>query len=286
MMEFIKGAQRVAEPRGVKGLFLGPPGVGKTSLLHTLSAEMLASTLFIEAEAGDLAVRDLDVDTLHLGTWPEYRDIAVLRGGSNPSVPPDAVYSQAHHDTVMREFGEAWPLDKYTTFFIDSLTAVGRLCFAWACQQPEAFSDRSGKKDLRGAYGLHAREMCSWLTRLQHIRWINVFFVGVLETAVDDFGNRENRLQMEGARVARELPAIIDEVITYNWITFPGDDKPIRSFICTSPNPWQYPAKDRSGRLDQIEEPHLGKLLEKLSSTKPSGDLVELHQEPHSESEP
>jgi hypothetical protein len=275
MMEIIKAPQRLAEKRGVKAVILGPSGVGKTSLLRNLSQEMLASTLFFDFEAGDLAILGLDVDTLRPRTWTQCRDFAVLLGGSNPSVPSGAVYSEAHHAAALAEIGEPWPLNKYTTFFIDSLTAVGRLCFAWASQQPEAFSDRSGKKDLRGAYGLHAREMCAWVMQLQQARPVNVVFLGVLETAIDDFNNKEHRLQMEGSRTARELPAIVDEIITMHWVDF-GDGKAIRAFVCGSPNPWNYPAKDRSGRLEQIEEPHLGKLLEKLSSTKPSGDFVEL----------
>ena len=36
---------------------------------------------------------------------------------------------------------------------------------------------------------------------------------------------------------------------------------PYRAFVCHTINPWAYPAKDRSGRLDQIEEPHLGRLM-------------------------
>jgi hypothetical protein len=71
---------------------------------------------------------------------------------------------------------------------------------------------------------------------------------------------------MEGSRTARELPGIVDEIVTMAWVDF-GDGVLTRSFICTAPNRWQYPAKDRSGRLDQIEEPHLGKLIDKL--TKP-----------------
>ena len=43
-----------------------------------------------------------------------------------------------------------------------------------------------------------------------------------------------------------------------------GDGNPVRAFVCTAPNPWGYPAKDRAGRLDQIEEPHLGRLIGKL----------------------
>jgi hypothetical protein len=38
----------------------------------------------------------------------------------------------------------------------------------------------------------------------------------------------------------------------------------VRAFVCTAPNPWGYPAKDRAGRLEQIEQPHLGKLIAKL----------------------
>jgi hypothetical protein len=148
----------------------------------------------------------------------------------------------------------------------------GHLSFDWASRQPEAFSERSGKRDLRGAYGLHARELCAWLLHLQQARALNIVLIGILETVTDDFNRTEHRLQMEGARVSRELPAIVDQIVTMHWVNF-GDDKLARSFICTSPNPWQYPAKDRSGRLDQIEEPHLGKLFTKL--TRSGGDLVE-----------
>jgi hypothetical protein len=74
----------------------------------------------------------------------------------------------------------------------------------------------------------------------------------------------------------RELPAIVDQVITYHWVNF-GDGVQTRSFVC-SPNQWNYPAKDRSGRLEQFEPPDLGRLLAKLS-TRPEGEgHVELSQ--------
>jgi hypothetical protein len=273
-LRIISAGQRRSEPRGAKMLIVGPTGVGKTSLLRTIDP---ASTLFIDVEAGDLAIQDIAVDTLRPRTWPECRDLAVYLAGANPAVPADAVYSEAHLDSVIDERvdlartvieGPA----QYRTFFIDSITAAGRLCFAWSSQQPEAFSERSGKRDLRGAYGLHAREMCAWLMHLQQARAVNVVFVGILETVIDDFNHTEHRLQMEGARTARELPAVVDQIVTYNWVTFAGDDTPTRIFVCTSPNPWQFPAKDRSGRLDQLEPPHLGNLFDKL--TRPGGDLV------------
>jgi hypothetical protein len=249
-------------------LIVGPTGVGKTSLLRTLD---LSSTLFIDVEAGDLAVQDVAVDTFRPRTWPECRDLAVYLAGANPAVPDGAVYSEQHFDAVIDKFDAApGRLAHYRTLLSDSDTAVGRLGLTWALQQSEAFSERSGKRDLRGAYGLFAREMCAWHLHLQQARAVNVVFLGILETVTDDFNQIEHRLQMEGSRTSRELPAIIDELITYNWIDF-GDGVLTRAFVCTSPNKWRFPGKDRSGRLDQIEEPHLGKLLDKL--TRSGGDL-------------
>jgi hypothetical protein len=77
---------------GVKALILGPYGIGKTSLLRTLDPK---TTLFVDGEAGDLAVQDVPVDTLRPQTWPECRHLAAFIGGPNPALPENASYSQA-----------------------------------------------------------------------------------------------------------------------------------------------------------------------------------------------
>jgi hypothetical protein len=257
--------ERLAEPRGAKVLIVGPVGAGKTSLLRTLGDRLLASTLFIDIEAGDLAIIDLRVPTARIDDWPSARDLVCRIGGPNPSFPPTACYSQEHYDAI----GGALPdLDQYDLIFLDSLTALSRLSFRHAEQQPEAFSDRTGKKDIRGAYGLHAREMILMLNQLQHARAKHIVFVGVLERVVDEFNRGEWQLQCEGSKTSRELPGIVDEIISYQFLNFGDDKPPTRGFVCTSPNPWSLPAKDRSGRLDQIEPPDLGALLRKLTNRK------------------
>jgi hypothetical protein len=142
-----------------------------------------------------------------------------------------------------------------------------RLCRVWAETQPESFNER-GRKDLRGTYGLIAREGVAFLQQFQRDRSRNIIFVAVLER-VEDLGVVTWRPQIEGARTGRELPAIVEEVITLELLDF-GDGKPIRGFVTQQPNPWSLPGKDRSGKLEIVEKPHLGELLDKLVSLAPT----------------
>lgn len=261
-LSIITADQRIAERGGVKALLLGPYGIGKTSLLYTLDP---ASTLFIDGEAGDLAVQDVACDTVRPLTWPECRDIACWIGGPNPAYPDNATYSAAHFAAVCDRLGPQEALDKYEVFFVDSLTKLSRLCLQWASQQPDAFNAQ-GKADLRGAYGLLGREVIAWAQQLQHVRGKSVVITCAMEQAKDDFGRLQWEPHIEGSKAGRELPGIVDEVISYALIDF-GDGVPARAFVTAKDNPYGLPAKDRSGKLEPVEEPHLGKLIAK------AGDL-------------
>ncbi len=258
-LRIISADERATEKSGVKVLVLGPYGVGKTSLLRSLDAE---KTLFVDGEAGDLAVQDVPSDTIRPLTWPDCRDLAAFIGGPNPALPDHAPYSTAHFNSVSADFS-ADMLDKYDTIFVDSITKLSRLCLQWAQQQPEAFNAQ-GKQDLRGAYGLLGREMLGFITQLQHTRGKNVIMTCAMEQSKDDYGRMVWEPHVEGSKTGRELPGIVDEVVSYILIDF-GDGKPVRTFVTNKDNEHAVPAKDRSGRLDPIEEPHLGKLIAKAS---------------------
>ncbi|MEG3639311.1 ATP-binding protein [Magnetococcus sp. PR-3] len=259
-LPIISADQRMTEQRGSTGCIFGKSGIGKTSLLWTLDAP---STLFFDLEAGDLAVEGWQGDTIRPRTWEECRDFAVFIGGPNPALREDQAYSQAHYDAVLQKYGDPSVLAKYRTLFVDSITVAGRLCFQWCKGQPQAFSDKTGKPDLRGAYGLHGQEMIAWITHLQHTRGKNVWFVGILDEKHDDFNRVFFAPQIEGSKTGLELPGIVDQVITMAEIK-PEEGDAYRAFVCHTINPWSYPAKDRSGRLTVVEEPHLGRLMEKI----------------------
>lgn len=261
-LPIISADQRLAEKRGIKGCIFGKSGIGKTSLLWTLDAP---STLFFDLEAGDLAIEGWSGDSIRPKTWPECRDFAVFIGGPNPALRDDQVYSQSHYEAVCERFGDPAELERYETIFIDSITVAGRLCFQWCKGQPQAFSERSGKPDMRGAYGLHGQEMIAWLTHLQHTRNKNIWFVGILDERIDDYNRKLFTPQIDGSKTGLELPGIVDQVIAMAELK-DEDGNPFRAFINHTLNQWGYPAKDRSGRLDAIEEPHLGRLMAKIKS--------------------
>lgn len=259
MSLIVTADQRIAST-GVKGQIWGRAGVGKTSLLWSLPAE---STLVLDFEAGLLSIQGHPVDSVPVRSWELARDLACWLGGHNPAMRPEQVYSKAHFQAVCERFGPPETLDRYETIFVDSTTIAAQLCLQWAQGQPEAVSDRTGKPDLRGAYGLLGRELVAWATHLHHTPNKNVWLVGGLEEKTDDFGRRQWVPLLDGTKATNALPYVVDQVITLAELKA-EDGTPYRAFVCHTLNPWSFPAKDRSGRLEMIEEPHLGRLMEKI----------------------
>ena len=270
-LKIISAEERLKEKRGHKIVICGSSGVGKTTLARTLDPD---TTLFMDLEAGDAAIENWPIDVIRPKTWEECRDFACFLGGPNPALTPDQPYSNIEFQRVSQMYGDQMEImKKYDSIFVDSITVAGRLSFQHCYGHPDNKSDRTGKVDTRAVYGMQGREMMGWLTQLQHIRSKNVIFVGILDEKVDEYGRVNYELQIEGSKTGRELPGIVDEVIT--MAVMPGGDEhpPYRAFVCQTLNQWGYPAKDRSGQLEILEEPHLGKLLTKISGRDVSKKL-------------
>lgn len=121
--------------------------------------------------------------------------------------------------------------------------------------------------------------MVGWLTQWQHAD-LNVWLVGILERRTDDLNRPSWGLQVEGGKTGLELPGIVDEVIAMVELRDPAN-LPYRAFVCRTLNEWGFPAKDRSGRLDAVEPPHLGRLMDKIAGSAPAPSPAGLdHQLP------
>ncbi|HRD78337.1 MAG TPA: ATP-binding protein [Hyphomicrobiaceae bacterium] len=251
----------------------GPSGVGKTSLLKSLPP---AETLCIDLEAGMKSVQDWPGDSIPVRTFADALDIGCLVGGVNPSADPNGFFSEAHYQHLRESYPDlVQMIAGKRIIFVDSITDLTRQAMAWAKTRPEAFSDKTGKPDTRGAYGLLAREVIGLLKHLQHAQAKTVIFVGILERVTDEFNRTAWQPQMEGGKAGRELPGIVDQVITMSLFAADGDGwrhEPergeVRRLVCRAGNPFALPAKDRSGRLDVTEPPDLGALLSKINATR------------------
>ncbi|MGB8528004.1 MAG: ATP-binding protein [Rhodoplanes sp.] len=252
----------------------GPPGSGKTSLLRTLPADQ---TVCLDLEAGMKSVQDWPGASIPVRSFVDFRDLAVLIGGPDPAADPNAWYSAQHLQHARGVYagsGIEEFLRSKSIIFLDSLTDLTRQAMVYARQQPEAYSERTGKPDVRGAYGLLGREVIQALKHLQHAPGKTVVFVGVLEKITDEFNIVTWQPQMEGSKAGRELPGIVDQVISLHTFSRDADGGYVldekaseRRLVCRAGNPFGLPAKDRSGRLDVTEPPDLGALLAKINTT-------------------
>jgi hypothetical protein len=272
-LKIITADERLAEANNKTTLAIfGPTGVGKTSLLKTLPAR---ETLCIDLEAGMKSVQDWPGDSIPVRSFEDARDIACLIGGIDPAAEAPSPFCQAHYNHVVGLYPDLVPLiETKRIIFVDSITDLTRQAMAWARTRPEAFSEKTGKPDTRGAYGLLAREVIGLLKHLQHAQAKTVIFVGILEKVSDEFSRTIWQPQMEGGKAGRELPGIVDQVISMSFFSADGEGwrhEPergeTRRLVCRAGNPFGVPAKDRSGRLDVTEPPDLGALLAKINAT-------------------
>lgn len=262
----------VANSKTTVAIF-GPSGVGKTSLARSLPP---AQTVVIDLEAGMKSLQDWPGDSIPVRTYQDAADVACLIGGVDPAADPQGFFSAAHHEHVLNAYPDlAQMIATKRYVFVDSITDLTRQAIAWTKGRPEAFSERTGKPDMRGAYGLLARETITLLKHLQHAPNRTVIFVGILERVVDDLNRETFQPQMEGGKVARELPGIVDQVMTLSLFDPDGEgwrhnptSGTTRRLVCQSGNPWSLPAKDRSGMLAATEPPDLMAALNKASGVR------------------
>ena len=258
--KIITADERMKKENSVKAVIIGPSGIGKTTLLTTLDSK---TTLFFDLEAGDLAVQEFPVDQMSPRTWQECRNLACLISGPDISIKDGQPYSESHYKAMLEQHGDI-NFDKYKTIFVDSITVASRLCKNWVVQEGLDINSK-GKKDNFAMYGAIADQMIDWFKRLQYAQGKNVIFLSIMDTKIDDFNRQTYHFQMEGSKAGNALIGILDEVFTYNLVDF-GDGDIRRALITQLDNPHGYIAKDRSGRLDLYEKPHLGELLTKIKT--------------------
>ncbi len=274
--------ERLSQPSRCNIVITGASGVGKTTLARTLPAE---ETLFVDLEAGTKALADWRGDIikvrevatrLNVHPWELARALACVMCGPDPAADPNDTanpYSKINYINYCAAVGGPEAFAKYNYVFWDSVTVAARHCYSWCGTQPEAFSEKTGKPNGLGRYGLHGQELVRWLTTIQHTPNKSTIVAAILNSETDELRNTTYSLQIDGGKAKTELPGIFDNIATLTILKDENGQEQ-RALICTGINAWGYLAKDRSGALSMIEPPDLMALIEKSSNGPRIGELV------------
>lgn len=161
----------------------------------------------------------------------------------------------------MAEFRQAYILardnvDNYDTIAIDSLTELGELIVADLKKDPEYSSMANGMK----LWLKYSEDMLAIAKAFRDLKGVNIILIALAETKKENF---EDKLypQIPAQKVQSKLPALFDEVLYLN-VTASGD----RQLICNPSS--AITAKDRSSRLEAVEEANLEVIFNKIKGSK------------------
>ncbi len=239
------------EHNGMKCLVHGPSGSGKT----VLCATAIAKTLMLSAEAGLRSWQDIPAEI------KAFIDVVVI----NDITDLQEAYTYAEKN----EPGYVWVC-------LDSITEIAEQVLS---------AERRLVKDPRQAYGSMADNMVALLKGYRDLPYINVLMTCKQEYTKDGTGLMSYRPMFPGRVLPQGVSYLFDEVFAIR-VMDDDDGEPFHVLQCQ--RDIQYDAKDRSGRLDRFERPHLGALLEKMIGEKEemNGDSApEAPTEEHNESE-
>ena len=90
---------------------------------------------------------------------------------------------------------------------------------------------------------------------------MHVYMTAKLEKMTDETGKILYAPSMPGNKTGRQLPYVVDVLLAWRGEK-DSDGNSGHGLKCKGDSAWQ--AKDRSGSLDEWEEPDLGKLIKKI----------------------
>ena len=140
----------------------------------------------------------------------------------------------------------------YESVCLDSISEIAEVIL----------SDEKGKeKDPRKAYGNMQDIMMDLIRSFRDLPGRNVYMSAKQERIQDESNRLLYGPSMPGQKLAQQLPYLFDEIFCYQ-IVKDQNGVPERKLL-TQPDGISQ-AKDRSGRLDLLEDPDLGRIIRKI----------------------
>jgi hypothetical protein len=224
----------------LKMLVFGQSGSGKTTFCSTAGEP----TLIISAESGLLSIAHADCDVIELNT------------DDKGEVLPKEKRIQRLMD-IYKFLCSEDARKKYKWVVIDSLTEVGQNLVE------KLKADFPDRKDGLVLWGEYAQAIRGVIKSFRDLPSYNVLFTALAIDERDENGKRTIAIDLNG-KISQQLPQYFDEVF-FLHVRKEKDDTIVRKLLC-KPNDVVPYAKDRSGKLNDTENPNLKDIAEKIRS--------------------
>lgn len=227
----IQSTQGFGVSNGVKIVVYSKAGMGKTTLCATCPAPIILS-----AEGGLLSLARFNLPYIKITSIADLRQTYAWLKNS------------------------AEPRKQFQTVCLDSITEIGEACLAER--------DNGKNNDGRAIYGDMIKDMTKIIKEFRDLPGYHVYMTAQMERQKDEStGVILNGPGMPGKRLGEKLPYLPDELFK---LDIEGIGANSYRLLRTQPD-YLNDAKDRSGALNPIEEPHIGKIINKILAAVPNG---------------
>lgn len=187
----------------------------------------LPNPIILSAEGGLLSISDADLPFIEIGSMADLMEAFEWASSSIEA-------------------------NDYESIALDSISEIAEVVLNYEKKQT---------KDPRQAYGAMQEQMADIIRGFRDLPGRNVYFSAKCEKSQDEAGRVMYAPSMPGNKTGQSLPYFFDEVLALR-IEKDQEGQTQRALMCDSDGLWQ--AKDRSGKLEAWEAPHLGEIIEKI----------------------
>ncbi len=171
-------------------------------------------------------------------------------------IPVYEIKSRADCDEIYDFLTTSKEAKKYETICIDSISEIAEVLLS---------SEKKKTKDARQAYGVMNDEMAILIRGFRDLDK-NVYFSAKVKKTIDENSGHTTYIPaVPGNSILQSLPFFFDAVLAMRYGKL--EDSTIYRYLQTSGD-LQWTAKDRSNKLDKMEEPSIDKLFAKMRGQK------------------